>query len=129
MPRSKSDPASLDKKSFGNRLEKLLLEKGWRQSELARRADLKRDSISNYIRGRTFPTPLNMKKLCSALGVTEAEFQSSTESVIDNSDQVSFLLAQCPENPNRAKIQINQIVSFDTATKIMALLNDDQAPT
>jgi DNA-binding transcriptional regulator LsrR (DeoR family) len=43
-------PKHLHNQEFGRRLYQHVMAKGWTQSELARRADLKRDSVSTYIR-------------------------------------------------------------------------------
>src|SRR3546814_10078660 len=70
-PRNLLTPRHLTKQEFGRRLYQLMLAKNWSQADLARRAELGRDSISTYINGKTFPDPLSRKKLADALGVSE----------------------------------------------------------
>ena len=66
-------PKHLTKQEFARRLYKLMVSKGWHQSELARQADIPRDSVSVYIRGKPLPSPLTVKKLAEALNVTPTE--------------------------------------------------------
>src|SRR3546814_10206285 len=56
-PRNLLTPRHLTKQEFGRRLYQLMLAKNWSQADLARRAELGRDSISTYINGKTFPDP------------------------------------------------------------------------
>ena len=81
---SESTPRHLTKQEFGRRIYSLMLKKGMRQSDLARAADLPRDSISVYIRGRSLPTPLSLQKLAGALGVkAEDLLPNHVETAID----------------------------------------------
>lgn len=69
-----SDDADL-RRIFRERVKALLLDKGWNQSELARRADVGRDQISTYLRDnpRSLPTPGTLVKIARALGVSTNE--------------------------------------------------------
>ena len=60
----------LTRQEFGRRLTAMLVEKVWSQSDLARASGLGRDSISQYARGRSIPSPKNLSKLANALGTT-----------------------------------------------------------
>lgn len=68
------DDADL-RRIFRERVKELLLDKGWNQSELARRADVGRDQISTYLRDnpRSLPTPSTLVKIARALGVSTNE--------------------------------------------------------
>lgn len=118
-------PKHLTKQEFGKRLYNLMLRKGWHQSELARQADLPRDSISVYIRGRSLPTPLNLRQLAAALDVTPEELLPNyVESAIDD-DQPSLELKVSPNMPDQAWLRINRLVSVRAALKIMDVLEND----
>jgi transcriptional regulator with XRE-family HTH domain len=52
--------------------------RGWSQSVLAEKADVSRDSISNYETGHREAYPSTAKKLADALGVTIADFMEDT---------------------------------------------------
>src|SRR5690242_21640521 len=63
----------INRTEFARRLYNLMLSKGWRQSELARRAGLPRDSVSTYIRGKVLPTAESVYKLAKAFGIPAEE--------------------------------------------------------
>lgn len=120
-------PKHLTKQQFGKRLYRLMLAKGWHQSELARQADMPRDSVSVYIRGKSLPTPQSLKRLADALGVKEEELlPNHVESAIDE-DNPSFEMKVSPNAPNLAWIRVNRLVTLPTAVKIAEILQADNA--
>ncbi len=120
-------PSHLRKQSFGRRLYKLMMERGWHQSELARRAGIPRDAVSIYVRGKSFPTPRNLAALSAALGVAETVLlPNHTESAIDE-DNPSFEMKVSPSAPSVAWVRVNRLVSLATAVKIAELLEHDTA--
>jgi transcriptional regulator with XRE-family HTH domain len=120
-------PKHLTKQEFGRRLYTLMNSKGWHQSELARRANLNRDAISTYIRGKTLPTPANAKALADALGVDKEELlPNHIESAIDD-DTPAFEMKVSTNAPNMAWLRVNRLVSTATAVKIAELLQNDDA--
>jgi transcriptional regulator with XRE-family HTH domain len=120
-------PRHLTRQEFARRVYSLMLEKGWTQSELARRSDLNRDAISNYTRGVTLPSPLSLQKLADGLGVKPEELlPNHTESAIEN-DWPSFEFRESPAKPGVAWVRVNRLVRTATALKIGALLADDDA--
>lgn len=129
-------PNSIAKQEFGRRVFKLMIAKGWNQSDLARAVygkgpdgyALGRDSISTYIRGRSFPEPVNLTKLAKALGVTEDQLlPNAAESAIDN-EIPAFELRAAAGHPDRAWVRLNRMMSFTTAAKIAELLvQEDKA--
>jgi transcriptional regulator with XRE-family HTH domain len=126
LPESNLAPKHLTKQQFGRRLYQLMLSRGWNQSELARQADLPRDSISTYVRGIAFPTPKSLKSLAVALGVSMTDIlPNAIESALDD-DHPSFELKVSPSAPNTAWLRINRLVTLSTATKIAELIQTDQ---
>lgn len=75
----------LDYEEFAKRLYHLLVQRGWKQSDLARRCfgEVRstkghmlargRDRISAYIRGKAVPDPSNLKKIADAFEITVEE--------------------------------------------------------
>lgn len=119
-------PANPQLEAFGRRLYALMLAKGWRQSELARRADLPRDSVSTYIRGLVTPTPQSLKKLAQALGTTENDLwpgYPDNNAVVSNAAIVEMSID--PNNPTMGWLRINRLTRVSTALKILSLLRDD----
>ena len=120
-------PAHLTKQQFGQRVYRLMRSKGWSQSELARRADLPRDSISVYVRGRSLPTPTSLSSLARALEVEPEELlPNHVESAIDN-DSPALELKVSPNAPNVAWLRINRLVTLPTALKVIEMLESDNA--
>lgn len=121
-------PKHLTKQQFAQRLHRLRLAKGWNQSDLARAADLPRDSISVYLRAKSLPTALSLQKLSQALGVPPEELlPNHAEQAIAEDDTPSFELRVSTGAPSRAWIRVNRLVSLTTAVKIADLLEHDNA--
>lgn len=127
MTGSKLAPKHLTKEEFARRLYNQMLSKGWSQSEFARRADLPRDSISNYMRGQSLPTPQNLKKLAVALDVdSDALLPNHIETAIAQ-DAPDMEMKTSPGAPGKAWLRVNRLVTTGTALKVIELLNDDDA--
>lgn len=121
-------PKHLTKQEFGKRLYKLMIGKGWHQSELARRADVARDSVSTYIRGISLPEPGNLERLARALGVEPVDLlPNHIEAAIDN-DVPSLEMKVSGSDPRVAWLRINRLVSTATCLKVVELLGGDVLP-
>lgn len=117
-------PLDIKKQEFGDRVNRLIKAKGWTQSELSRRADLPRDSISSYVRGQSFPSPVSLKKLAAALHVSENELMPQyAESAISASHPMIEVRIS-PSAPNTAVLRINAIIPADIALKIQNMVLD-----
>lgn len=115
----------LNKEQFGRRLYGMMLDMGWNQSELARQADLPRDSISTYVRGKSLPTPLSLKKLADALGTRpEVLLPNSAEQAIDQ-DSPAMEMKVSTADPTKAWLRVNRMVTLTNAAKIMSILSED----
>lgn len=114
---------SLSKAEFGRKLHNLITERGWNQSELARRCGLGRDAISTYIRGRSFPEPKNLKLIADTLGMDASELlPNSLESQITKDEAPTFEIKQSAAHPGKVWLRVNQAVSFKQAGEIMEIL-------
>lgn len=121
-------PRALTRQEFGRRLATLLLDKGWNQSDLARAAELGRDSISTYVNGKTFPTPKALKALSEALGVSKDDLLPNQMMQAMDDEHPAVELKQASGHPNKAWLRINRAMSFATAAKIIELINkEDEA--
>lgn len=121
-------PKHLAKDEFARRLYKLMLDRGWRQADLARAADLPRNAISVYLRGASLPNPESTKALAKALDMEPGELLPNyTESAIDRDNpEIEFRVS--PADPKKAWLRINRLVTTSTAIKIMALIEaEDEA--
>jgi transcriptional regulator with XRE-family HTH domain len=119
-------PRELSKHEFGRKLMALMLDKGWNQSELARRSKVGRDAVSTYIRGVSFPEPVNLQKLAVALGLTtEQLLPNVTIRGIASDPSPAFEIKQAAGgDPSRVWLRVNRIVSFDQAAAIVAILKE-----
>lgn len=117
-------PRELSKQEFGRRVQSLMLAKDWNQSDLAKAADLGRDSISTYVNGKTFPTMRALRKLAKALGVEEAELLPNSLMNAMDDEHPAIELKQAAGHPGMAWLRINRAVPFSVATQIMALINE-----
>ena len=114
------------KRNFVNRLSGLLKDKGWSQSELARRAGVSRDRISVYMRlnNNTIPVSANLQKVSVALGVNPVELVPEAISA-ENFGQIEpFSMKEVTGEPDNVFLQINKVVPRKKALKIATLLED-----
>ena len=118
-------PKSLTKQEFGRRLHAILLEKGWNQSELARKANLGRDAISTYVRGRSFPEPGSLHKIASALGMDPGTLlPNALESAIDQ-DAPALEIRESTSHPGMTWLRVNRRVTRRQALAILQILTDE----
>lgn len=118
--------------AFSARLHRMMLSKGWNQSELARRAGISRANVSGYAQGRVIPNPETVKALAQAFGVEPGDLFKDSDLGIGAvaapsalSANVPFTLAIDPVRPDTAFINISRRVSVATALKIAELLTGD----
>jgi transcriptional regulator with XRE-family HTH domain len=125
--RSGMVPKHLAKQDFAKRLYRLMLKRGWNQSELARRADLPRDSVSTYIRAKVMPTPQSTERLAAALGVAPEELlPNHVESAIEE-DTPSLEMKVSVNAPSKAWLRVNRLVSLSTAARVIDLIEAENA--
>jgi transcriptional regulator with XRE-family HTH domain len=136
MPPSTGDdstPRSLTKQEFGRRLYNLMMKNNWNQSDLARAAfgldehgqAKGRDSVSSYIRGRSFPDPKNLKKLADALGIEPHELLPNTLASAIEIERPAFQMRQAEGHSDKVWLQVNQLVTFKIAAKIVDILKGE----
>jgi transcriptional regulator with XRE-family HTH domain len=129
-------PGSANKKQFGRHLEQLMLSKEMNQSDLARAAfgsiengdgrtvARRRDSISSYIRGLAWPDRKSQLALAKALGIpTEELVPNSLVNEIDRGTAPPLCIQEILGQPGKAWLQINRIISLETAVKVLQLIN------
>jgi transcriptional regulator with XRE-family HTH domain len=120
-----ASPREMARLEFGRHLWALILKAGMSQSDLARAADIGRDSVSGYIRGRNLPDPKHAKAMADALGIPlEKLYPGSIKRAMDN-EPPAVELRQAAGHPGKAWLRINRAVSFTTGAKIIALLEHE----
>jgi transcriptional regulator with XRE-family HTH domain len=106
------------KQEFARKLQKAMLDKGWNQSELARRAGMGRDNISGYMSGRILPGSKHLKKLEDALS------QQLIEGVVLRDEPDTPMLEIKQHDDGMVVIRMVQIVPMSVAMEIMELLKE-----
>lgn len=130
---------TLELEDFARRLQAKLLERGWSQSDLARKVwgettDVRgytvakgRDRISAYVRAQQFPDPLNLKQIADALDTTPEDLAPRVAASAIASSEPAVRIVQAAGHPDRVTLIVNLIVSQRTAAKVYALLCEDEA--
>ena len=122
---------------LAQRLHLLIRKKGWTQSELARRAGLKRDVISKTISCHSFPTFDSATAMARALGVRLTDLTSAYEEgqaardvgQREMSVGVALGVTHLPSKPGRVWLSINREVSERCSLEIQRLVyEDDHTP-
>lgn len=132
-----------DRKEFGKRLSKLLLDRGLKQVDVARkmwpgevRKDKKgnigqvgRDRISVWCKGQDRPSPLHMKLLCKVLRIKIEDIYPNYEFVEEDQQNANKKLCvtfeKSPSDNNRYIIKsINRSVNTEELLKIIAIFAD-----
>lgn len=128
-------PDQLTKQEFGRRLQKALHDRNWSQADLVRAIEeatgdkMGRDAISTYINGRSFPTPSSLNKLCKALDMTREELFPNALIAATQDENPAFEMRAAAGQIGKAWVRVNRMMSFETAAKIAALLNEEDART
>lgn len=122
-------PKHLAKDEFARRLYKLMVDKGWRQADLARSSGLPRNAVSVYMRGASLPNPESLKALAKAFNVDPDKLLPNyKESAIERDNpQIDFRVS--PGDPKSAWLRINRLVSTSLAIKILGLIEAEDAQT
>jgi transcriptional regulator with XRE-family HTH domain len=119
-------PKAISKQEFGRRLHSILINMGWNQSDLARASGIGKDSISGYIRGRSFPGPNKLKQIADALGVPKEKLlRNSVQSALAE-ELPAVEVTQSIGHPDRVWLQVNRSVSRMVAARVVAELFADQ---
>jgi transcriptional regulator with XRE-family HTH domain len=117
----------LERHEFAKRLYRLILERGWTQSELARKAGVQRESVSNYVNANTMPDLPNIKKLAVALGVKPEDLLPNvSEAQFDREMNPALEIKASSDDPSKSWVRLNREVSTGTVLKIMQALEEDQ---
>lgn len=121
-------PPDMVKVEFARRLQHLMTERGFNQSELARRAAehtsngrFGRDNISNYIRGVSLPSPIHMRALVMALGCQSSELMPTRGMPKVDDRLPSFDMRKIGDSA--AWIRMNREVSWQAALEIARLIS------
>lgn len=125
----KPNQRELLKAEFANRLGRLLNEKGWNQSDLARAASLhlpkgeefRRDNIHVYLNGTAVPRPKQLNAIAAALGVAPEDLLPG---VAHSTVDMPVAMRAIPDKPGFAWLSVDKEVTMRTAIAVLAMLED-----
>jgi len=73
------------------RIDKLRKDRGWSVHKLSKEADLKQSTVNNLYERNNLPTLPTLEKLCSAFGISLAEFFGEYTEQVLTKEQKSLL--------------------------------------
>lgn len=119
------------KQEFAKRLRKMMLDRGWSQSELSRRAGIGRDSVSCYIRAINLPEGPAIRKLAKALSVEEEDLLPSSINPAMaafgdgvNGEEDTILKSV---GGDQYYLRVGKTMSLDQALRIMEILKEEES--
>ena len=119
-------PLTAIRMDFAKRLQDALSDRGWTQSELARRmapllkeSRIGRDNISKYVRGKVLPLPPALEAMAKVLGMESRDLLPSRATAAVSEEQAPRSFRDI--GGRRYWVQINMALDEDTALEIMRL--------
>lgn len=124
-------PLDAVKAEFARRLQRAFVEKGWNQSELARRAEkfmpdrnFPRDNISKYVRGKVLPGPTHLNAMARALSMKPDDLLPQRG--VPQAGQEHPALHFQDLGDGNVWLRVNRALSFETALEIMNLIKKEE---
>lgn len=114
---------------LSRKLNTFLIDNRMRSAELARRADLPRDSVSRYILKKSLPTEESLRALAKAMGCQPGDLVPNRAEILIDPDNPTLEMVMSQERPGKAWLRINQLMTIETAQKIIGLLQADNDTT
>ena len=112
----------LTRQEWGRRLSSFLKKKKMSQSDLARASGMGRDSISQYVHGRSVPSPKNLQKLCDALDVEPDVLFPNYDAQANAAEQPTFEMKSIESDAENFWLRINMKVPAMKALEVMKIL-------
>jgi len=69
-------------KNILDEIDRLRMERGWTEYQLAKNSQIAQSTVSTWYRRRQIPTIDNLNKICNGLGITLSEFFSEGEAAV-----------------------------------------------
>lgn len=117
------------KAEFATRLGRLLTEKGWNQSDLARAAsqhlpkgeEFRRDNIHVYLNETALPRPKQLNATAAALNVAAEDLLPG---VAHAKGSMPVAMRAIPDEPGYAWLSVDKKVTMRTALAILSMLEE-----
>jgi transcriptional regulator with XRE-family HTH domain len=112
----------LTRQEFGRRLYNFMMQKKFSQSDLARASGMGRDSISQYVRGRSVPSPKNLVKLADALDVEVDVLFPNYDAQANAVEHPTLELKSIEADAEHFWLRVNMKVPAEKALAVMQIL-------
>ena len=112
----------LTRQEFGRRLYNFMMQKRMSQSDLSRASGMGRDSISQYVRGRSVPSPKNLQKLCDALDVEPDVLFPNYDAQSNAVENPTFEMKSIEADAENFWLRINMKVPAEKALAVLQIL-------
>jgi transcriptional regulator with XRE-family HTH domain len=127
----KHNERDLQKAEFARRLERLMNDKGWNQSDVARAAsqhlpkgeDFRRDSVHTYLNQLAIPRPKQLNALAKAFGVTPDDLLPGVRHA---GETMPYSMQPVMGEAGKAWLRVDMKVSMRTALAVLAMLDDSK---
>lgn len=124
--------SDLVRQKFAERLVREIAQRNWNQSDLAREApkhlakgSLTRDSVSNYVNGKSLPGPGFLRAIALALNTSPEDLLPERGPQIPRDNGPIVPVDVRDAGGGYAFVRVNKRVRFATALKIMEAINDE----
>ena len=114
-------------KTLSSKLQALMPARGLNQAELARRSGIKANSISRYLSGLNMPRPAHLARLAAALEIEVYDLLSEESPAPPASVGNLLCLTQTSTTSGMVRLQVDQLLPGELATRVVALLLQDSA--
>ena len=112
----------LTRQEFGKRLRSIIVKKMMSQSDLSRAAGIGRDSISQYVRGRSVPSPRFLQKLCDALDMEPDVLFPNYDAQSNAVENPTFEMKSIEADAENFWLRINMKVPAEKALAVFQIL-------
>jgi transcriptional regulator with XRE-family HTH domain len=112
----------LTRQEFGKRLYNFMMQKRMSQSDLSRASGMGRDSISQYVRGRSVPSPKNLTKLADALDVEIDVLFPNYDAQSNAAEQPTLEVKSIESDAENFWLRVNMKVPASKALEVMKIL-------
>jgi transcriptional regulator with XRE-family HTH domain len=140
-PANKPPPevVNYDLETFGARLSQALLDKGWKQTDLARKvwnevridnrgyeSVVGRDRISQYCSGKVMPEPATLRRIAKELGKTvEWLAPNLTANAVERSVPDIAITAVAGHH-DKVLVRVNKLMPLESALKIGTIIAESE---
>lgn len=127
-----------NEQTIGQKIHALLLQRGWRQSDLARKvwpgetkidgrgypAPRGRDRISAYVNDKAVPEPATLKRIAKAFDIDVNELLPEAMSSPHERATPPLDIRVLADAPDRCMLRINKLLPLSVALQIAKLVDE-----